>query len=542
MASNASPSSNLPQKRKAVSDKERFQIRKRSREHPGSQVDLIKWFYAQSGHKLDQSQISRILSSKYDYLDNTTQKQVQNRHRVSKSDWPDLEAALYEWQQRLQKKDAVITGEILQQQAIKLWQALPQYQNQEQPKFSNGWLEGFKKRFKIREYVKHGEGGSADINSPENIHQMEKVRKLAAEYGEENTLNMDETGLFWKLSPDRTLATQSGSGGKKSKDRVTLAFTCSAAGERLQPWLIGKSKNPRCFKKSNQSLFRLQYRYNKTKWMTGLIMEEYLRWLDNKMRGEGRKVLLLLDNFSGHELGIQLVGGLEGLNNVRIEWLPPNTTSHWQPLDQGIIASFKLQYRRFWVHYMLQTYEKDKDPNKTVNLLKTIQWSRAAWEGLSAEMIQRCWWKSTIFKKPEPQDKAQDKIQADEYADREDLQAIIARLPYIQNPLPVDEFINPPEERIVEDEDSDIFEQVVERYGVSEDDIVDMAEDGVVQEEDISVFKAIEALETLKLFEIQQEDGSEALLHALDQAGTRYIKKKNESRKQVTIDSFFKAL
>ncbi len=191
---------------------------------------------------------------------------------------------------------------------------------------------------------------------------------------------------------------------------------------------------------------------------------------------------------------------------------------------------------------MLQTYEKDKDPNKTVNLLETIQWSRAAWEGLSAEMIQRCWWKSTIFKKPEPQDKAQDKIQADEYADREDLQAIIARLPYIQNPLPVDEFINPPEERIVEDEDSDIFEQVVERYGVSEDDIVDMAEDGVVQEEDISVFKAIEALETLKLFEIQQEDGSEALLHALDQAGTRYIKKKNESRKQVTIDSFFKAL
>jgi hypothetical protein len=69
---------------------------------------------------------------------------------------------------------------------------------------------------------------------------------------------------------------------------------------------------------------------------------------------------------------------------------------------------------------------------------------------------------------------------------------------------------------VVEDEDSDIVEQVVERYGVSEDDIVDMAEDGVVQEEDISVFKAIEALETLKLFEIQQEDGSEALLHALD--------------------------
>ena len=103
-------------------------------------------------------------------------------------------------------------------------------------------------------------------------------------------------------------------------------------------------------------------------------------------------------------------------------------------------------------------------------------------------------------------------------------------------------FINPPEERIADEEDGDIFEQIVERYRVSEGDIVDIVEDGVVQEEDISVSKAIEALETLKLFEIQQEDGSEGLLRALDQAGTRYIKKKNERRKQVTIDSFFKAL
>ena len=45
--------------------------------------------------------------------------------------------------------------------------------------------------------------------------------------------------------------------------------------------------------------------------MTGLIYEEYLRWLNNKIWGEGRKVLLLIDNFSGHELVVQLVGGLQ---------------------------------------------------------------------------------------------------------------------------------------------------------------------------------------------------------------------------------------
>jgi hypothetical protein len=75
-------------------------------------------------------------------------------------------------------------------------------------------------------------------------------------------------------------------------------------------------------------------------------MEEYLQWLNTIIRAQERKILLLLDNFSGHKLSIQLVGGLQGLLHVRIEWLPPNTTSYWQPLDQGLIASFKLQYRR----------------------------------------------------------------------------------------------------------------------------------------------------------------------------------------------------
>jgi hypothetical protein len=142
---------------------------------------------------------------------------------------------------------------------------------------------------------------------------METVRTLAAKYGPDNTLNMDETGLFWKLAPDRTLATKPGSGGKKSKDRITVAFTCSASGKKEEPWVVGRSKNPRCLKKVNRHLLRLHYRYNKLKWMTGLIIQEYLIWLDNKMRAQRRKVLLLLDNFSGHELGVEMVGGTQGL-------------------------------------------------------------------------------------------------------------------------------------------------------------------------------------------------------------------------------------
>jgi hypothetical protein len=136
---------------------------------------------------------------------------------------------------------------------------------------------------------------------------------------------MDETGLFWNLSPNRTLAIEARSGGKKCKDRVTLALTTNGdSSEKLDPWIISKSKNPRYFKYINCRLLRIEYWHNKSKWMTGVIMEEYLRWFNNKMYS--RKVLLLLDNFSGHELGVELIGGLEGLSNVQI------TTKYYVPL------------------------------------------------------------------------------------------------------------------------------------------------------------------------------------------------------------------
>jgi hypothetical protein len=39
---------------------------------------------------------------------------------------------------------------------------------------------------------------------------------------------MDETGLNWKRTPDRTLVTKSHSRTKKSKDRITITLTSNA--------------------------------------------------------------------------------------------------------------------------------------------------------------------------------------------------------------------------------------------------------------------------------------------------------------------------
>ncbi len=53
---------------------------------------------------------------------------------------------------------------------------------------------------------------------------------------------MDETALFFRQLPDKTLSIkgQVCSGGKKAKNRLTLALIANAAGDMHKTWVIGK--------------------------------------------------------------------------------------------------------------------------------------------------------------------------------------------------------------------------------------------------------------------------------------------------------------
>ena len=58
-----------------------------------------------------------------------------------------------------------------------------------------------------------------------------------------------------------------------------------------------------------------------------------------------------LDNISSHVVSSAKVDKSRGfstldLSNMTIAFLPPNVTSVVQPLNQGVIASFKIQYKK----------------------------------------------------------------------------------------------------------------------------------------------------------------------------------------------------
>ena len=59
---------------------------------------------------------------------------------------------------------------------------------------------------------------------------MDDLRLEYSNYHPHDIFNLDETALFWKLQPDRSLATKQTSGGKKSKDRITVALCTNKDG------------------------------------------------------------------------------------------------------------------------------------------------------------------------------------------------------------------------------------------------------------------------------------------------------------------------
>jgi len=113
---------------------------------------------------------------------------------------------------------------------------------------------------------------------------------------------MDETGYFYRSLPDKTLEVKAKlcKGGKFSKDRITLALTCSMKGEKLPALVIGKSIKPRCFRGVNISEFDVKYRSSPKAWMTNPLFNEYLLDLNALMKKQGRKVLLFIDNAPVH--------------------------------------------------------------------------------------------------------------------------------------------------------------------------------------------------------------------------------------------------
>lgn len=302
-----------------------------------------------------------------------------------KTESVNINEVVYEWFCAARAKNIPISGPILKEKAL---QVSKEFECQNF-KASNGWLDKFKSRYNISFKVICGESKSVDTETVDEWRI--KVKQLISSYEPRNIYNADETGLFYKVLPKKTLNFKNEicTSGKKSKERLTVMLCVNLIGEFEKPLIIGKSKKPRCFKNVDIKRLDPHWEANKKAWMTRSIMTEWLMWFDENMKKQKRKIILFLDNATSHpDLKLQ---------NINLVFLPPNTTSHCQPLDQGIIQNFKVIYRQMILRRILSQIDVVKDADelaKSITVLDALMWIKQSVKQITGSCVIKCFKKS----------------------------------------------------------------------------------------------------------------------------------------------------
>ena len=430
-----------------------------------------------------------------------------------------------------------VNGDMIRGAAHGRWDRMPDFQGLKEPKWSSGWLEGFKKRHRIKKYKQSGESASADISGSEK--EIERLREVINSYASDDVYNTDETGLFWLELPDNTLATKAQSGGKKVKNRITILPTASATGHKLDLWIIGHFANPRPFGRNCRNIQGLPFvwKHNKKGWMTAVIFIEYLRWFDAQMAG--RKVLLLVDGFSAHKSGIQQLQELAddtGLRNTTVEVLPPNTTSIYQPMDQGIINNLKVHYRKRWLQQMVSQTLEEENPLKTTTILTAIRWVLDAWKNdVSKETIANCWRHSQLFGPCYGPERCPSGFL--ETAHLQQLAQTLRTAGAIKEVMDIANFINPPEEVVV-DSTEELLDHIAETFSEIESPADDEEEQQVAPY--ITTSAALQAVNLLHQFAVQEGGLDLTALYRVRRRVTEIRLEKAGSGTQSTLDSFLR--
>ena len=154
-------------------------------------------------------------------------------------------------------------------------------------------------------------------------------------------------------------------------------------------FVIGKSVKPQCFKgvKTLPCLYRAQHK----SWMSGELFEVWVQEFDRKFAVSKRKIALIIDNCTAHP-------HVENLKWVELIYLPPNTTSHTQPMDQDFIRALKAKYCSLAIHKLILALEKKKQIPK-FSILSAMYMLKKSWDAISNQTFTNCFRKLGILEK-----------------------------------------------------------------------------------------------------------------------------------------------
>ena len=276
---------------------------------------------------------------------------------------------------------------------------------------SLGFQHRFCTRFGIKSKALSGEKLSADVVSADEF--LPEFDKLTEGYSLHQIFNCDETGLYYKMLPQRTLTSMhtEPSGTKKPRERVTINACANASGSiKLPLQMIGRAKTPRCFRGIDKDKLPVIYTNQNNAWMdVGIFRDWFQNVFVPEVRkqladlGQEKKAILFLDNCSAHPGEDVLVSDDR---KIIAKFFPPNVTSLIQPMDQGILECLKRKYRKAILKRIL--CEEDEDANiihilKKIDLLQVCRHISESWDQIATSTLQNAWNK-LLQRKEQPSD------------------------------------------------------------------------------------------------------------------------------------------
>lgn len=152
---------------------------------------------------------------------------VNQKRSFFKTEGLQVDKLCYEWFVKARNKSIPISGPLLKAKAKEIAEKI----DYNDFRASDGWLHKFRIRHNIS--FKCISGESASVNSDDVQQFFEKIPSLLLGYRPEDVYNADETGLFFRALPNKTLAFKSEKcvGGKCLKKELPF-YTVSVCQEK----------------------------------------------------------------------------------------------------------------------------------------------------------------------------------------------------------------------------------------------------------------------------------------------------------------------
>ena len=234
------------------------------------------------------------------------------------------------------------------------------------------------------------------------------MEPLPQQYQPNDIYNADETCFYYKRPHDHMYAFDGervcGSKHYNSKDKLSLMLCTNMTGtDKLPPPVIGKVKYPSALKKKGATLQQLKVDYFQSAkgWMTLAIFGLWLKTWNKKLARHHCHILLIVNNAPSHMVDAEY-------SNIKIVFLPTNTTAELQPLDQGIIRVVKLSYCKAITKKVLACIDADK-PDNLQNIMQLLDFVVACenivatWNHMSEALIIKAGFIVSVPNQPEPE-------------------------------------------------------------------------------------------------------------------------------------------